>query len=200
MVLALYTPLDLPEMIVDREEFISWHEDNRKRDKGGHADNFISPWLISFAYHVDRGWNQQLLKIIPNLKYIVENELPFNTIRYINFLEQKLPCALHRDRTSQPEIDFKDQPNSYKAYMVYDEPLMYFQKEKDVPNKIYINHPNHLTKWFAVNNYDALHASDLPTGNVRKIIMTISGELDSEKHRVILNQSLKKYKDYVISL
>lgn len=199
MVLALYTPLDLPEMTVDREDFISWHEANRKRDRGGHADNFISPWLISFAYHIDRGWNQELLKIIPNLKNIVENELPFSTIRYINFLEQKLPCALHRDKTSQPEIDSQDQPNSYKAYMVYDEPLMYFQKEKDVPNKLYINHPNHLTKWFAVNNYDALHASDLPTGTVRKIIMTISGTLDKEKHRAILNRSLEKYKDYVIS-
>ena len=140
MVLALYTPVDLPEMVIDRNEFIEWHEANRKRDRGGHAENFISPWLISFAFHKDRGWNKDILNVIPNLKNLVENELPFTEIVYINFLEQKIPCMLHRDKTSQPEIDFKDQPNSYKAYIVYDKPLMYFQKEKDVPEKIYINH------------------------------------------------------------
>ena len=200
MVLALYTPVDLPEMVIDRNEFIEWHEANRKRDRGGHAENFISPWLISFAFHKDRGWNKDILNVIPNLKNLVENELPFTEIVYINFLEQKIPCMLHRDKTSQPEIDFKDQPNSYKAYIVYDKPLMYFQKEKDVPEKIYIDHPNHLTKWFAINNYDALHASDLPTAPDRKIIMTISGTLDYEKHRIILERSLQKYKDYIISV
>ena len=199
MVLTLYTPADLPEMKVDTNEFIKWHKANRKRDAGGYADNFISPWLISFAYHKDRGWNSDFLKVIPNFQDILYNHLPFTDVTYVNFLEQKTHCQLHRDKTSQPIIDSQDQPNSYKAYMAYDEPLMYFQKEKDVPNKLYINHPNHLTKWFAVNNYDALHASDLPTGTVRKIIMTISGTLDKEKHRVILNRSLEKYKDYVIS-
>jgi len=200
MVLALYTPIDLPEMIIDRQEFIKWHEANRKRDQGGHAENFVSPWLISFAFHIDRGWNKDIQNVIPNLKSLVENELPFSNIVYINFLEQKLPCMLHRDKTSQPEIDFKDQPNSYKAYIVYDKPLMYFQKKKDVPEKIYIDHPNHLTKWFAINNYDALHASDLPTAPDRKIIMTISGSLDYDKHRIILERSLQKYKDYIISV
>ena len=66
--------------------------------------------------------------------------------------------------------------------------------------KLYIDHPNHLTKWFAINNYDALHASDLPTAPDRKIIMTISGTLDYEKHKVILQRSLQKYKDYIISV
>jgi hypothetical protein len=199
MVLTLYTPADLPEMKVDTNEFIKWHEANRKRDAGGHADNFISPWLISFAYHKDRGWNSDFLKVIPNFQDILYNHLPFTDVTYVNFLEQKIHCQLHRDKTSQPIIDSQDQPNSYKAFMFYDKPLMYFQKERHIEDKIYIKHPNQLTRWFVINNYDALHASDLPTSPDRKIIMTISGILDIDKHREILKRSLEKYKDYIIS-
>tara|TARA_E500000331_G_scaffold277453_1_gene270213 strand:+ start:486 stop:1097 length:612 start_codon:yes stop_codon:yes gene_type:complete len=203
MVLALYTPIDLPAMTVDRQEFIEWHEANRKRNANniGHSTkDFIAPWLVSFAYKKDSGWNDSLLKVIPNLKNIVENYLPFTNITYINFLEQKIPCMLHRDRTSQTTINSNDQPDSYKAFMVYDKPLMYFQKDKDIEDRLYIKHPNNLTKWFAVNNYDALHAADLPTDPDRKIIMTISGELDIVKHREILKRSLEKFKDYIITL
>ena len=84
--------------------------------------------------------------------------------------------------------------------MVYDKPLMYFQKDREVEEKVYIKHPNELTKWFAINNYDALHAADLPKEPDRKIIMTILGKLDIEKHHKILSRSLEKYKDYTISL
>ena len=200
MVLALYTPIDLPEMEVDRQEFITWHEANRKRNANniGHSTkDFIAPWLVSFAYKKESGWNDSLLKVIPNLKNIVENYLPFTDITYINFLEQKIPCQLHQDVGSRP--DKEDEPGSYKAFMVYDKPLMYFQEKRDVEDKIYINHPNHLTKWFAINNYDALHAADLPKSPDRKIIMTILGKLNKEKHQEILKRSLEKYKDYTIS-
>ena len=203
MVLALYTPINLPELEFDRQQFITWHEANRKRTTNniGHCTkDFISPWLVSFAYKKDSGWNDSLLTVIPNLKNIVEDYLPFTDITYINFLEQKMPCMLHRDRTSQKIINSNDQPDSYKAFMVYDKPLMYFQKDKDIEDKLYIKHPNTLTKWFAVNNHDALHASDLPTDPDRKIIMTISGELDIVKHREILKRSLEKFKDYIITL
>ena len=84
--------------------------------------------------------------------------------------------------------------------MVYDKPLMYFQKELEGEDRVYIKHPNELTKWFAINNYDALHAADLPEHPDRKIIMTIVGTLDKEKHQEILARSLEKYKDYSISL
>ena len=88
--------------------------------------------------------------------------------------------------------------------MVYDAPLMYFQegKTKDTikEDKLYIDHPNNLTKWFAINNHDAYHAADLPQEGQRKIIMTILGKLDKTKHKEILSRSLEKYKDYLITV
>ena len=91
-------------------------------------------------------------------------------------------------------IRFKDRPSLLL------EIFLLFQKDKDIEDRLYIKHPNNLTKWFAVNNYDALHAADLPTDPDRKIIMTISGELDIVKHREILKRSLEKFKDYIITL
>ena len=215
MVLVLYTPLDLSELVVNRKEFLQWHEDNRRRDQGGHSvKGFIPPWLVSFAYNQDQetrpvregcvtgpeGWNKDILNVIPNLQQVTEDDLPFSRITYINFLEQKIPCQLHKDRTSQPYICKGNQPDSYKAFIIYDQPLMYFQKKVSSTDRMYINHPNHLTKWFAINNHDALHASDLPEESNRKIIMTISGTLDYDKHQIILERSLEKYKDYIISV
>ena len=168
----MYTPIDLPEMKVDRDEFIKWHESKRKRNQDNIAystKDFIAPWLVSFAFHKDYGWCNRFLKVIPNFQDILYNHLPYNDVVYVNFLEQKIPCQLHQDVGSRP--DKEDEPGSYKAFMVYDKPLMYFQEKRDVEDKIYINHPNHLTKWFAINNYDALHAADLPKSPDRKIIM-----------------------------
>ncbi len=196
----MYTPIDLPEMKVDRDEFIKWHESKRKRNQDNIAystKDFIAPWLVSFAFHKDYGWCNRFLKVIPNFQDILYNHLPYNDVVYVNFLEQKIPCQLHQDVGSRP--DKEDEPGSYKAFMVYDKPLMYFQEKRDVEDKIYINHPNHLTKWFAINNYDALHAADLPKSPDRKIIMTILGKLNKEKHQEILKRSLEKYKDYTIS-
>jgi len=144
MVLALYTPIDLPAMEYNREEFINWHESERKKNKELPCDEneskgFISPWMVSFAFRKKYGWNDSLLKVIPNLKNIVENYLPFTDITYINFLEQKIHCQLHKDAATRPAKE--DEPGTYKAFMVYDKPLMYFQKEKAVEDKIYIKHP-----------------------------------------------------------
>tara|TARA_E500000178_G_scaffold343221_1_gene389652 strand:- start:1168 stop:1770 length:603 start_codon:yes stop_codon:yes gene_type:complete len=197
----MYTPIDLPEMVVDRDEFIKWHESKRKRNQDNIAystKDFIAPWLVSFAFHKDYGWCNRFLKVIPNFQDILYNHLPYNDVVYVNFLEQKIPCQLHQDVGSRP--DKEDEPGTYKAFMVYDKPLMYFQKEKAVEDKVYIKHPNELTKWFAINNYDALHAADLPEAPDRKIIMTILGKLDVGKHHKILSRSLEKYKDYTISL
>tara|TARA_B100000780_G_scaffold268600_1_gene226695 strand:- start:623 stop:1225 length:603 start_codon:yes stop_codon:yes gene_type:complete len=197
----MYTPLDLPAMEVNREEFISWHESKRKRNQdniGYTSKDFIAPWMVSFAYHVNYGWCNRFLKVIPNFQDILYNHLPYTDITYVNFLEQKIPCQLHHDVGSRP--DKEDEPGSYKAFMVYDKPLMYFQKDREVEDKVYINHPTELTKWFAINNYDALHAADLPEAPDRKIIMTVLGTLDKEKHHKILSRSLEKYKDYTISL
>ena len=123
--------------------------------------------------------------------------MPFTDITYINFLEQKIHCQLHKDAATRPAKE--DEPGTYKAFMVYDKPLMYFQKEKAVEDKIYIKHPNELTKWFVINNHDALHAADLPEPPDRKIIMSIFGKLDKEKHQEILKRSLEKFKDYIIN-
>ena len=196
----MYTPIDLPAMDVNRDEFIAWHESKRKRNKrdiGYNNLGFIPPWLVSFAYHKDFGWCNRFLKAIPNFQDIVDNHLPYTHLDRIIFLEQKIHCLLHKDVGSRP--DEEDEPGSYKAMMVYDKPLMYFQKELEGEDRVYIKHPNELTKWFAINNYDAHHASDLPTAPDRKIIMTIVGKLDKEKHHKILSRSLEKYKDYTIS-
>ena len=197
----MYTPIDLPAMDYNRDEFIKWHESKRKRNQdniGYTSKDFIAPWMVSFAYHKDYGWGNRFLKVIPNFKDILHNHLPYSDITYINFLEQKIPCQLHHDVGSRPAKE--DEPGTYKAFMVYDKPLMYFQKDREVEEKVYIKHPNELTKWFAINNYDALHAADLPKEPDRKIIMTILGKLDIEKHHKILSRSLEKYKDYTISL
>ena len=53
---VLYTPLDLPALDFDREEFIKWHEEKRHRNRDNinyDKKDFIAPWLVSFAYHVD---------------------------------------------------------------------------------------------------------------------------------------------------
>ena len=201
----LYTPLDLPALDFDREEFIKWHEIKRYKNKNNinyDRKDFIAPWLNSFAYHYDYGWCNRFLKVIPNFQDILYNHLPYTDITYVNFLEQKIPCQLHQDVGSRP--DREDEPGAYKAFMVYDAPLMYFQegetKDTIKEEKLYINHPNHLTKWFAINNYDAYHAADLPAEGQRKIIMTILGKLDKEKHQLILQRSVEKYKDYLITV
>lgn len=201
---VLYTPIDLPELEFDREEFIKWHESKRWVNRDNIAydrKNFIAPWLVSFAFHVDYGWCNRFLKVIPNFQDILYNHTPYTDITYVNFLEQKIPCMLHQDVGSRPK-DKTQEPGAYKAFMVYDAPLMYFQKGKDLDNldeeKLYINHPNHLTKWFSINNYDAFHAADLPEPGQRKIIMTILGKLDHDKHQKILQRSLEKYKDHII--
>lgn len=200
----LYTPIHLPPLEFDRDEFIKWHEAKRHRNRDNinyDKKDFIAPWMVSFAYHIDYGWCNRFLKVIPNFKDILHNHLPYTDITYVNFLEQKIPCQLHQDVGSRP--DKEDEPGAYKAFMVYDAPLMYFQEGNTKDNlkteKIYINHPNKLTKWFAINNYDAYHAADLPKEGQRKIIMTILGTLDKEKHKQILEQSIEKYKDYLIT-
>jgi hypothetical protein len=55
----MYTPIDLPAMDYNRDEFIAWHESKRKRTQdniGYTSKDFIAPWMVSFAYHKDYSW------------------------------------------------------------------------------------------------------------------------------------------------
>lgn len=201
---VLYSPIDLPDFQLDIEKFLKWHTNKKRRalDNIGYDKNeFRSPWLLSFAYKEELGWCDEFLSIAPDFKDIIA-QAPFTKLTYINFLEQKIPCQEHQDWTSRgPETGM---PDTYKAFIFYDQPLMYMKKgrtkEQLQSEKHYIHHPLDKTRWFGLNNYDGFHAGEIPSQGIRKIIMTIKGEIDLNKHKTIIDRSIEKYKDYLITL
>ena len=49
---------------------------------------------------------------------------------------------------------------------------------------------------FAFNNFETMHGADAPTG--LKIIFIISGMIDEEKHKELIERSTSKFADKVI--
>jgi hypothetical protein len=53
---------------------------------------------------------------------------------------------------------------------------------------------------FCFTNEDVFHGSAMRTPGTRKLLIQLAGHLDVEKHIEILQRSVVKYKDHVITV
>lgn len=127
----------------------------------------------------------------PQLANVLK-QLPFKQLTVSGMLYQLGDIPLHSDTHDPHE---PTEPRRYTIYLTNPEyNTFYFERDgvKHFPkiNKDYC--------CFVFNNRDIQHGALM--GNREKMILTIAGILDNEKHDILLERSLNKFKDEALYL
>jgi hypothetical protein len=124
-----------------------------------------------------------------------------NCIRQLPFKQLTVGGMLYQMGEIPPHQDTHDKnnPTEPRRYTIYlTDPrynTFYFCPDETGENKVY---PNLVSPCFAFNNADVWHGA-IATKRP-KIILSIAGIVDNDKHEELLKRSLEKYKDYALYL
>lgn len=162
-----------------------------------HVDDWRSPmafktWQESrYELHEDYNlkYSDGLLEIFPGLETLLTG-LPFDQIGAVGLMKQLDEVPLHMDTTDHT---YPIEPRRYVAYLT-----------DPNENTFYINHNGQnydvpvLDNYrvFSFNSVDAKHGARRPVG--AKIIVSVVGVINHDKHKKLLNHSLEKFSDYVV--
>lgn len=195
-----FIPLDIPRLEFDRERLLDFYDEKKIRLIDPVSEPLGNPWNIVWLW--DRGdtiFQKEISALFVNL-YEVFNHLPHKYINNIALIEQVLEVKAHSDVSK--ETDTTLGPSSYRCMLINDEPnkTFYFREgirwEGTLQDKeIYPTMPK-TTNFFAINNYNAMHGSHMPTK--RKILLTVWGKVDQSKHYDLLQRSVKKYEEFCL--
>jgi hypothetical protein len=210
-VTVLYTPLDIKVEPFNEHNLIEWFNANKIYEpdywvfKDGRHE-----WALAAASQPVENWQRikpyedwlaqkfvesdnALLHFAPGFAEAFPalidaiNQMPFKEIGAVGLLKQLIEIAPHTD-THDPT-----QPIEPSRCMMFltDPTQNTFYIEGHAPVKI---HPEY--RAFAFNNMAAKHGALPPKGV--KILMSVVGILDHEKHAALIDQSLTKFQDWVI--
>lgn len=195
-----FVPLDVPKLEFDRNELLEFYDTNKVHLIDPVSEPLGNPWNIVWLW--DRGeiiFNDKVSRLFPNL-FEVFGVLPHNYINNIALLEQVAEVKPHCDVSK--EIDVELGPSSYRCMLVNDEPTKTFYFKRGVrwegtlqDKEIYPTLPKD-TNFFAINNYNAMHGSHMPTQ--RKIMLTIWGQVSPMRHYTLLQRSEKRFQEYCL--
>lgn len=140
------------------------------------------------------------------LKSVFE-QLPFRRIRSVRLWSANREVKAHYDGNMPPSLDgilrfpteiriMLNDRNPTETFWLT--PVASHNPQADVPDsdKLYVKLPAD-TNTFAWNNEDFLHGADF-NPQYRKILVVVKGWIDVDKLETLLDESIKKYYNFVI--
>jgi len=199
----LYTPVFLKTPLIDSNKLITIFKNNCNL----HENKFWNFWTVKFKPYItyDERWNNRYTNdnIEPiwdtDFKYnfpeciLFLHSLPFKKITHINLLEQIKDIPLHIDYHSHEKV-YKNQL-CYKWLILRGEEDSFYIETHNKQIK-FINPPNNY-HCFCIQESRTKHGAIKK--NKEKLIMSIFGELDTEKHKKIIEISNEKFNEHCIS-
>lgn len=214
---VLYTPIDIPNVSCNVERMLDWFEENKIYDpefwvfKDGRHE-----WALAAASHEPENWKrikayedwlEQDHKPSEGAELVFapgfEDACPeiARAIRTLPFVEIGAVGLLKQLKYIEPHRDTKDpnEPTEPRRYMIYlTDPAKNtffltdrFDEEQRYEVKINPDYPV-----FAFNNTDAKHGADAPLDT--KILISVVGIIDEERHVDLINRSTQKFGDWVV--
>lgn len=204
---VIYLPLALPYVQCDAEKIKKFIDKRGTRVDYPWAADIGQPWnhvvvksplIPETAGEIPgSGWRPDFKKIFPEVVAAVES-LPFTSMVCVYLLEQIIDVKPHTDYMGKNSIDHLE-PASYRISLL-NEDYETFYMCNDVECTTY-QHPTYPedTNTWVFSNRSKPHGSITPSQGKRKIILIIGGGiLDETRHLKLLEESYKKYSDYVI--
>ena len=195
----IFVPLDLPAISFDRNALLDYY-DREKYALDSSKYHFLAslyyPW---YCLHLKQNnqWNWPFMKQFPDfmVKLIA---LPFLKSS-IGILEQRKVVMAHKDQSR--DIAEHLGPSSFRCPIIFDEPdnTFYFIKDKNPRKKIAPSFPTDHSKWFAMNNYNAMHGSYMTSPGKRKLMLCVWGIVDPDRYSSLVLHSILKYRDHCIT-
>lgn len=211
---VLYTPLDIKVEPFDEQRLIDWFDENKIDEpdywvfkEGRHE------WALAAASQPVENWQ----RIKPYEDWLAQGhqqspdaKLEFapgfatqfpglvKAIRQLPFIEIGAVGLLKQLKAIEPHVDTFDptdpiEPRRYMMYLTAPNENTFYVQQDGTNVNVPIN-PEY--RAFAFNSTDTKHGADFPVGT--KILMSIVGILDQEKHEELIAKSLTKFPDWVI--
>jgi len=219
-----YLPIDIDVQLPDEQKLLDFCQETRAKDWNQNIDSMEHWNKIPVRgrlkgnewYDVEKFKNCLYSRFIPNLgpslyandidkvfpeiPYMLD-QLPFLEFSFVVMLMQREQVNTHMDAQQRDiivdptEIAIDIEPRRYNVLMNKHESKSFYVSENKDSEKIYPN----ITKkqaCFSICERYHWHGADYVEQN--KIMLCVLGILDREKHRQLVNKSLKKYKDQAI--
>lgn len=208
----IYLPIDVDCPPVDRAKILRWHDSRKKRCMDPDISELEYPWAISKprlrengstpGYIPGSSWDPSFEEEFPEIVSTVEQQLPFKEIVRVSVLEQLMEVRRHQDISRDPSPHLE--PASYRCTLVNDEPEKTFYLRRGVrrlgtleEKDLFPRLPSS-TQWWVMGNLKSMHGSHMPSPGARKLIFSIWGVVDPERHFQLLQRSLSKFSEFAI--
>jgi len=213
--MILYTPIDIEFEMPNEQEIIDWFNEHKIQDtdyweykQGRHTWCYVAlrkepsswytydPWL-DWANHRKPIDNPELVfhpgfeEKFPGLAKCVK-ELPFDQVGTSGFIMQMGEIPPHQDTITEYD---PDEPRRYIIYVTEPEENTFYLLHN---HKKYYPQIDRKYRCFAFNNNNIEHGADSPKGT--KILLSTVGILNRDKHKDLINRSIKKFSDKVIEV
>lgn len=201
-------------------ELIEWHDAHKEILGGPVMENMGTPW---YAYQplAEGVWKQDFAKRFPQFVEDVA-ELPFESILRITFLESYKIVPIHQDMSRDA---LEHEPCAYRAFLVNNESFYLSPCPTDLQDgksKFYSdrvggvlrsgekieysredldNLPKFFPKceygrWWLMNNQNSMHGTVPSAKGSKKIIVSIWGKVDPQRHQQFVHGALNIYKPF----
>lgn len=220
-----YVPLDIPAIDFQLEDFNSLfashglpHYPYPHIWDAFCACGRVNKW--DDPIDTDRAWNERYIlegdvsfnpnlpeKMKNDLKFILGN-LPYKKYTFAQILSQKITVAPHQDGLYNPSENVKDavyrgpggfndepEPAGLKVMLTHKDARCFYLSERAGSLRNFIRLPDD-TNCFAINERTFFHGAKY-LGEPKYILSTF-GIIDPDKHKDIIERSVKKYADYTI--
>jgi hypothetical protein len=194
----VFVPLDLPTIEFDRNQLCEYYDQHKIILNQPEYDNLVGlhwPW---YGLHIKRNneWNTDFCNTFKDF-FPKLSMLPFIQCK-IGILEQFKPVLPHKDESRDPTQHLG--PTSFRCPIIFDEPFstFYFLKDNNPAVEIYPTFPPEHSRWFAMNNYNAMHGSHMPSQGKRKLMLCIWGWVYAPEFLDLITRSIDLYKDYCL--
>ena len=212
----LFTPIDIEINYPAPNTLLSWIDDNKIVDEEWWAIKAERhDWILAASRENNVDWRQTdtivnwdndrvyrpelpyvninpsltLNGIFPDLEKLL-NALPFKQIGVAGFLRQLNEIPLHVDT---PDHTNPMEPRRYLVYMTDLQYNTFYLNDGQRDYNITLNDDYRV---FAYNNTDIQHGARPPTG--LKILLSVVGILDHDKHNELIQRSIAKFPNQVI--
>jgi hypothetical protein len=195
-------------------KLLDWHDSNKDRLDNLGAEALRQPWIASKIRDFDfnlksptlaktvipgNPWNSDFIMRFPELVTIFNN-LPFQRIERILLLQNTKFCDSHNDQSKFLYSDNHIEPCNYRltlrdskksrGFFVQPKPFnswgtQHAIKNQNLPLVHWNAKPGY---WWVLNNFCCQHGSDWQEGD-DKVILSIQGTPDPEKHLALLKDS-----------
>lgn len=178
-------------------KLLEWHDKYKRPLQGAGADQLDNPWTASQPRQNGR-WLMNFAMQFPEFVEDVK-ALPFSSILRISFLESTQPVAPHQDLSrDNPDLE----PCSYRCFLVSDNTFWLAECPEDMqdgkpkrvdfqPGYKWYPKPDY-GQWWLMNNQNSIHGCDEQRIGSKKVIVSIWGTVDPDKHRALLRETVSQ--------